>query len=55
MYGYMSDESGVRHAMMGEDHLELEDARYMFVTCSAFINYLVVKADKVGIKLETQE
>jgi len=56
MYGYTSDDtSGIRHAMMDEGHLELEDARYMLVTCSAFINYLVVKADKAGIKLETQE
>lgn len=56
MYGYTSDDtSGIRHAMMDEGHLELEDARYMLVTCSAFINYVVVKEDKAGIKLETQE
>jgi len=55
LYGYTSDESGARHALMDEGHLELEDARYMLVTCSAFINYLVVKADKAGIKLETSE
>lgn len=55
MYGYTSDESGARHALMDEGHLELEDARYLLVTCSAFINYLVVKADKAGIKLETSE
>lgn len=51
LYGYTSDESGVRHAMMDEDHLELEDARYMLVACSAFINYLIVKADKAGVGL----
>lgn len=51
LYGYTSDESGVRHALMDEGHLELEDARYMLVTCSAFVNYLVVKADKAGIQL----
>jgi hypothetical protein len=39
------------YVMHYESHLELEDARYMLVTCSAFINHLVVKADKAGIKL----
>lgn len=51
LYGYASDESGVRHALMDEDRLEVEDARYMLVTCSAFINYLMVKADKASVKL----
>jgi hypothetical protein len=56
MYGYTNDDrSGIRHSMMDESRLELEDARYMLVTCSAFINYLVVKADRAGIKLETKE
>jgi hypothetical protein len=36
---------------MGVDDLDQEDARYMLVTCSAFVNYLVVKADKAGVKL----
>lgn len=53
LYGYTSDESGVRHALTDEGHLELEDAKYMLVTCSAFINYLVVKADKVKVDLTT--
>lgn len=54
MYGYTSDDrSGIRHAMMDENHLELEDARYMLVACSAFINYLVVKTDRAGITIET--
>jgi len=52
MYGYTSDDrSGIRHAMMDENKLDVEDARYMLVICSAFINYLVVKAGKAGIQL----
>jgi len=51
LYGYTSDESGIRHALIGEDCTYLEDATYMLVTCSAFINYLVVKADKADIKI----
>jgi hypothetical protein len=29
-----------------------EDAKYMLVACSAFVNYLIVKADKAGIVLK---
>jgi sorbitol-specific phosphotransferase system component IIC len=49
LYGYASDIA--RHGLIGSDNLDVEDARHMLVTCSAFINYLVVKADKAGIKL----
>lgn len=52
MYGYTSDEKGIRHAMTeGQPALNLEDARFMLVACSAFVNYLFVKANGVGIKL----
>ena len=49
IYGYTSDEDGIRHAMMDEKDINLEDARYMLVACSAFVNYLKVKADKASI------
>ncbi len=44
LYGYTSDAGGIRHAML-EDQAEIrfEDAKFMLVTCSAFINYLKVK------------
>jgi len=44
IYGYTSDADGIRHAML-EDGLpiEFEDAKFMLVSCSAFINYLKVK------------
>ena len=37
--------------MMDETNLSQEDARFMLVSCSAFTNYLIVKADKAGIDL----
>jgi hypothetical protein len=37
--------------MIDEDALAMADCRRMLVVCSAFINYLVVKADKAGIQL----
>jgi hypothetical protein len=51
IYGYTSDSDGIRHAMMEEHTLDQEDALYMLVSCSAFINYLIIKANKAGIKL----
>ncbi len=40
LYGYASDEDGVRHAMMDDPNLTQADAKYMLVTCTAFVNYL---------------
>lgn len=47
LYAYTSDEGGVRHGLMDESNLDQEDAVFMLVTCSAFINYMIVKNDKV--------
>lgn len=52
IYGYTSDASGIRHALMDNTTCEFEDAKYMLISCSAFINYLIVKADRAGIKLD---
>jgi hypothetical protein len=52
LYGYTSDANGIRHALMEESNLGFEDAKYMLVSCSAFVNYLKVKASKAGIILE---
>lgn len=54
LYSYTSDADGIRHALMDESDLNQEDARFMLVTCSAFINYLTVKSVKTGIDFETQ-
>ena len=52
LYGYTSDAEGIRHALMDKSDLDFEDANFMLVTCSAFINYLKTKAVKANIKLE---
>lgn len=52
IYAYTSDAHGIRHAMMDDDTLGLEDAKFMLVSCSAFVNYLVEKAGKAGIQLK---
>ncbi|WP_201546914.1 AbiJ-NTD4 domain-containing protein [Psychrobacter lutiphocae] len=44
LYGYTSDSGGIRHSLL-EDNIEvsMEDAKFMLVSCSAFINYLKAK------------
>jgi len=49
IYGYTSDGDGIRHAMMEESNLDQEDALFMVISCSAFINYLIAKAIKSEI------
>lgn len=53
LYGYTSSAEGIRHALLeGETTLSFEDAKFMLVSCSAFINYLNSKAEKAKIKLQ---
>ena len=52
IYGYTSDEAGIRHAMQEEKDIHFEDAKYMLVSCSAFINYLFMKSIRAGISLK---
>jgi len=49
LYGYTSDEGGIRHAMLEEPRLGYDEAKYMAVACSAFINFLAAKAQGAGI------
>tara|TARA_R100000789_G_C2990049_1_gene145851 strand:+ start:74 stop:922 length:849 start_codon:yes stop_codon:yes gene_type:complete len=47
LYGYTSDSGGIRHKLLEEDiNVSFEDAKFMLVSCSAFINYLKVKVNK---------
>lgn len=49
LYGYTSDEGGIRHAMLEEPNLGYDEAKYMVVACSAFVNFLAAKAQTAGI------
>ena len=49
LYGYTSDSDGIRHGLMSESTCDFDDAKYMLVSSSAFINYLIAKANKAGI------
>ena len=47
LYGYTSDANGIRHAGdIGGKSSTFEEAKFMLVSCCAFINYLIaVSAD----------
>lgn len=53
LYGWTSDDQGIRHALMDEPKLTFNEAKYMLVSCSAFVNYLVIKANNAGIDFQT--
>lgn len=48
LYGYTSDENGIRHGGIEFKDVPAEDAKYMLVSCSAFVNYLIEKWSKVN-------
>ena len=50
LYGYTSDANGIRHGGIDFTAAPSEDAKYMLVSCSAFVNYLIEKWSKVNPK-----
>jgi len=41
LYGYTSDDGGIRHALVESDReIDFYEAKFMLTTCSAFINFL---------------
>jgi len=43
LYGYTSDEGGIRHGMLDEPNLTVNDAKFFWLSCTSFINYLKSK------------
>ena len=43
LYGYTSDAEGIRHALSDVPTLDAADAKFMLVTCAAFMTYLIQK------------
>lgn len=47
IYSYTSDQGGIRHAEgMFESNVTFEEAEFMLVSCSAFVNYLIAEYGK---------
>lgn len=49
LYGYTSDETGIRHGGIDFQRVPAEDAKYMLVSCSAFVSYLMEKWGKLDL------
>lgn len=44
IYGYTSDHGGIRHGILSDEiEPKYYEAKFMLVTCSAFVNYLISK------------
>lgn len=47
LYGYTSDVGGIRHANgLGNEKSTFAEAKYMLLSCSAFVNYLLEESNK---------
>jgi len=52
LYGYTSDEGGIRHALTDDSIFpSYADAKFMLVASSAFVNFLRTKASELGIQI----
>lgn len=48
LYAYTSDEGGIRHAEgLFVSDVSFEEAKFMLVSCSAFVNYLIAEYGKI--------
>jgi hypothetical protein len=48
IYGYTSDADGIRHSLKDMKHPAQEDARFLLIACSAFVNYVIELPRKQG-------
>jgi hypothetical protein len=44
LYGYTSDQGGIRHALLDQSKIDEAEAKFMMVTCSAFVNFCIQRA-----------
>jgi hypothetical protein len=51
LYGFTSDENGIRHPLLEKDSAAVDetDALFMIGACAAFVSYLIGKARNVGL------
>ena len=48
LYAYTCDDGGIRHALMDKPNPGFDDAKFMLVICSAFVNYVRAKRREEG-------
>lgn len=51
MYGYTSNSDGIRHALKDKTTVTSSDAKYMLVTCSAFVNWVTEKIGENSVPM----
>lgn len=49
LYGFTSDSDGIRHAILDQSTVGYDEAKFMLVTCAAFVNFLTGKAVQAGL------
>lgn len=51
LYGYTSDEGGIRHSLTDDSvAVTADDAKFMIVLCCSFVNYLISLVARDGVK-----
>ena len=49
LYGYTSDAGGIRHSLTESDkEVDFNDAKFMLIVCSAFVNFVEGKIANAG-------
>jgi hypothetical protein len=43
LYGYTSDEDGIRHAILESQNVGFDEAKFFLVVCSTFSNFVQAK------------
>jgi hypothetical protein len=51
LYGFTSDQNGIRHPLLekGEANVDETDALFMIGACAAFVSYLINKSRAAGL------
>ena len=52
LYGYTSDEDGIRHSILEKPDITFNDAKFLPVSCSAFVNYITEEAAEANSKMK---
>ena len=52
LYGFTSDEHGIRHSLLEEPNVHYSDAKFILVLASGFCSFLLTKCAENGIKLK---
>jgi hypothetical protein len=53
LYGFTSDEHGIRHSLLEEPKLQYSDAKFMLVLASGFCGFLLAKCAENGIEVKS--